>query len=333
MDRGGAAAHRHPGRHAGGEHRAVRSGPDRPGRPRAGRARTRRLGGRPAGRAADPARRRRPRALRRPGAAGRVRPDPGPRPARGDPGRGDRPAGPGHRGARPAGHRAPAARPDRHRHRAPAVLGAALRRGGRSSPTARWSRPDRCDASARFAELLATSIDGVGAVAVARASVAARPGAAAAWRSPTRRRDESPGAGRVGAARRSCRPGRQQGRPAADCREPAPTRTLSRDRPAGRATTRATGWPRSALFLRDWWCSASTARRCRGCGRPRRRRRRAVLAGRRHRGRAADHRADALLHRSLVPGVVGTPDAADQPAPRVRPDRPAPGQRRTRRPR
>ncbi len=78
VDRGGAAAHRDPGRHARREHRAVRPGAARAGRPGADRARPHVLGRRAARRHPDPARRRRVRAVGRAGAAGRVRPDPGP---------------------------------------------------------------------------------------------------------------------------------------------------------------------------------------------------------------------------------------------------------------
>ena len=58
-----------------------------------------------------------------------------------------------------------------------------------------------------------------------------------------------------------------------------------------------------------------------------------AVAGRRHRRRAAAAAAAAVLHRQVVPRVVGPADAADQPAPGARPDRPAPGQQRTPRPR
>jgi ABC-type multidrug transport system fused ATPase/permease subunit len=51
------------------------------------------------------------------------------------------------------------------------------------------------------------------------------------------------------------------------------------------------------------------------------------MAGGRDRRRAAGDRADPVLHEQVVPGVVGPPDAADQPAAGARADRPAPGER------
>src|SRR5262249_35681546 len=69
------------------------------------------------------------------------------------------------------------------------------------------------------------------------------------------------------------------------------------------------------------------ARRCvpaMAVGGSRGRPRRALLAGDRDRRGAGLLRADAVLHGALVPGVVGTADAAHQPAAGARPDRAAP---------
>ncbi len=314
LDRAGAAAHRHPGRHAGREHRAVRAGTAGPGRPGARRTRPRRLGRRAAGRHPDPARRRRPRAVRRSGAAGRVRPDPGARPARGDPRRGDRSAGSGDRGAGAARHRAPAAGPDRHRDRAPAVLGRAVRPGVMLAD-GRVVEAGPLRESQRFAELLANSN-------------AAMPVAVGARVELVRRRLVESTLGLDAARGRPMRAVDMPRPPKADppaLPEPPRTRTL-------REIIRlATNDPRFGLvsvglflFLVVLgldgaalpWMWSDLVDGVGGVFWP------AIGIA----ARAADHGTDPVLHRPVVPGVVGPADAADQPAAGARADRAAPGQ-------
>ena len=321
VDRGRAAAHRDPGRHAGREHRAVRPGPA----DRAGRGRWTSWGstawvGRPAGRAGHPARRGRLRAVRRAGAARRVRPDPGPRPARGDPRRGDRADGPGHRGAGAAGHRAAA--------RA-AGSASSSRTGCRRCGAATRSS---CSPTARCVEagpLRESRALRRAAGQQPRARSPARPAPVGGGRRrcalAERRRDRRAAAGRAG-GRRADRRAAAEGRPAAAAasrRRPAPCARSSGWRPTTRGTASAR-W-------RCSWCMVllglDGAVLPLAVGRPGRRRRRPA-AGRRSASSPAllVAHADCRTTPALVPGVVGPADAADQPAAGARADRPAPGQ-------
>ena len=178
--------------------------------------------------------------------------------------------------------------------------------------------------SERFAELLASST---------RRMRGRRSGGAARGRGRRRRwrgGSTAPDRGRAQvpavAGRRPCRPP-DEGRPAAAARAgPRPAR-------CGRSSGWRTNDPRFGLGAvvavpAAWSCSASTARRCRGCG-PTWSTAPAALFWPAVGIVAAllITAPIAVLHRSLVPGVVGPADAADQPAPGARPDRPAPGQR------
>ena len=182
----------------------------------------------------DPARRRRARAVGRPGAARRVRADPRPRPARGHPRRGDRADGPGHRGARcsapPSGCW-------------PAASASSSRTGCR-----RCSRCDEvvvlADGEVVEAGPLHASEHFARAARAQPADVrrARRRAGRAAGGDALRERPDVELAVPVVAMRRAA-----EVRPAAAAAAPRPARC---GRSSGSSTTtRATGWPRSALFI------------------------------------------------------------------------------------
>ena len=219
-------------------------------------------------------------------------------------------------------------RPHRHRHRAPAVLGEPLRRGRR--PGRRRGRRGR--AAARVAALRPA----------ARAHGQRRPDRRRRGRRLRRRRrttsealledaipTRAPG-GRTPSAELVV-PG--EGRPAAaaaaaagpDAAGDLPAR---HERPALRARRRRAVHRAGAILGLDG------SRPALALGRPGRRRGRprlwpavGIVAG------APGDRPDPVLHGRLVPGVVGPPDAADQPAPGARPDRARAGSAATPRPR
>ena len=227
-----------------------------------------------------PARRGRLRALGRAGAAGRVRPDPGPRPARGDPRRGHRADGPGHRGAGAAGHRTAAARTGSASSSRTGSPRCAAATRWSCWPTARWSRPGRCASRAASPELLASSDAGrAGRLAGRRRRRRPRRRrvAATADRRPAPVGAGAPTALDADVAAR--RPTRRR------CRRPPPRPDDAGDLPAGhqRPPVRA-GRGRRCSWC--WWLlGLDGAVLPLAVGRPGRRRRQPALAGRRHRRR------------------------------------------------
>ena len=331
MDRRRPAAHRDPGRHARRERRAVRPRPaDRAPRAALEELGLAGVGGRAARTASTPGSAKAGTCCR-PGRSSSSR-SPGSWSATRTWSSSTRPPRGWTRSPRRRVQRATErllARPDRHRHRAPALVGAPLRRG---------RRPGRRRGASRPGPL--------------RTSRAVRP---SCWRSSRarRRRGGGGGGGRldiddVGRRRRRRRgrvllpdaypaeeianrspsPGPTcRGRPAAAA-APAARAHAAGDPAPGDATTRGTGWRRSAsswcmsLLGLDGsvlpWLWADLVDGAGGVFWPAA----GIVAG-----AAGDHADARTTPGAWFPRVVGHADAADQPAAGARADRAAPGQR------